>query len=207
MRSKQILIIDYGSGNLQSIVNALDYLNISNKITNNPKDIQFFDKVILPGVGSFDYAMKNLNQMSFAETIIDHIKSKKIILLGICLGMQLLYDFSEEDGGVKGLGLISGSVSKIKTNKDIRVPNIGWRKILHSNSSILLKGLEVDPIFYFVHSYACKTLDDQVVTGGLNYGNNFDVIIESENVFGTQFHPEKSQTAGLQILKNFSLLS
>ena len=97
--------------------------------------------------------------------------------------------------------------SEIKTNKDIRVPNIGWRKILHSNSSILLKGLEVDPIFYFVHSYACKTLDDQVVTGGLNYGNNFDVIIGSENVFGTQFHPEKSQTAGLRILKNFSLLS
>ena len=206
MCSKQILIIDHGSGNLQSIVNALDYLNISNKITNNPKDIQFFDKIILPGVGSFDYAMKNLNQMSFAETIIDHIKSKKIILLGICLGMQLLYDFSEEDGGVKGLGLISGSVSKIKTNKDIRVPNIGWRKILYSNSSILLKGLEVDPIFYFVHSYACKTLDDKVVTGSLNYGNNFDVIIESENVFGTQFHPEKSQTAGLRILKNFSLL-
>ena len=120
--------------------------------------------------------------------------------------MQLLYDFSEEDGGVKGLGLISGSVSKIKTNKDIRVPNIGWRKILHSNSSILLKGLEVDPIFYFVHSYACKTLDDQVVTGGLNYGNNFDVIIESENVFGTQFHPEKVRQQVCEFLKIFHYL-
>tara|TARA_B100000989_G_C19428088_1_gene421725 strand:+ start:314 stop:940 length:627 start_codon:yes stop_codon:yes gene_type:complete len=207
MRSKKpIGIVDYGSGNLQSIINALDSLNILNELVDSPKNLKFFDKIILPGVGSFEYAMKNLDRTFFSNSIIELVKKKKIFLLGICLGMQLMYEFSEEDNGCKGLGIIKGKVKKISSKEQIRVPNIGWRKIENSNKSILLSNLEIEPIFYFVHSYACHTLDKNNVTGFLNYGESFDVVIESNNVFGTQFHPEKSQTAGLQILKNFSQL-
>ena len=196
-------IIDYGSGNLQSISNALDFLKIPNQIINSSKDLKNFKKAILPGVGSFDYAMKNLISTSFSETITDLVSSNKINLMGICLGMQLLYDYSDEDGGSKGLGIVSGNVRKIPNLNKIRVPNIGWRKIKNLNNSFLLKNINTEPVFYFVHSYACETNDKQFVTGVLDYGKNFDVIIENENVFGTQFHPEKSQTTGLQILKNF----
>jgi glutamine amidotransferase len=147
--------------------------------------------------------MKNLNSTSFSDTIIELVKLRKISLLGICLGMQLLYEYSDEDDGCRGLGIISGKVKKIKSKEGIRVPNIGWRKIHNSNNSNLFLDIEIDPIFYFVHSYACDTVDKKFVTGVLNYGQSFDVMIEADNVFGTQFHPEKSQLAGLQILKNF----
>ena len=200
---KPIGIIDYGSGNLQSIINALDYLKIPNEIVDNSKNLSLFEKVILPGVGSFEYAMNNLNSTSFSDTIIELVKLRKISLLGICLGMQLLYEYSDEDDGCRGLGIISGKVKKIKSKEGIRVPNIGWRKIHNSNNSNLFSDIEIDPIFYFVHSYACDTVDKKFVTGVLNYGQSFDVMIEADNVFGTQFHPEKSQLAGLQILKNF----
>ena len=128
-RVKPIGIIDYGSGNLQSIINALNYLKIPAEIFNNPKDFNSYDKVILPGVGSFEFAIKNLKKRGFSKLIIDLVKSKKIKLLGICLGMQLLYDYSEEDNGCDGLGIIKGRVNKINLRNDIRVPNIGWRKI------------------------------------------------------------------------------
>ncbi|MDB9940937.1 imidazole glycerol phosphate synthase subunit HisH [Candidatus Pelagibacter sp.] len=202
--TKPIGIIDYGVGNLQSIVNALNYLKIPNKIVNDAKDLHNFSKAILPGVGSFEYGMKNLTQTSFSNSIDELVKSKDFFLLGICLGMQLLYEYSEEDDGCKGLGIIQGKVKRIKSKKNIKVPNIGWRKIVNSNESILLKDIEIEPIFYFVHSYACETLNKKVVTGVLNYGESFDAIIETGNIFGAQFHPEKSQAAGLKVLKNFS---
>jgi len=205
--TRPIGIIDYGLGNLQSIVNALNYLKIPNKIVNDAKDLHLFSKAILPGVGSFEYGMKNLTQTSFSNSILELVKSNNFFLLGICLGMQLLYEFSEEDDGCKGLGIIPGKVKRIKNKKNIRVPNIGWRKIVNSNESILIKDIEIEPIFYFVHSYACETLNKKVVTGVLNYGESFDAIIETDNVFGTQFHPEKSQAAGLKVLKNFSQIT
>ncbi|MDA7485750.1 imidazole glycerol phosphate synthase subunit HisH [Candidatus Pelagibacter ubique] len=201
---KPIGIIDYGSGNLQSIVNALNYLKIPNKIVNDSNDLHLFSKAILPGVGSFEYGMKNLAQTSFSNSILELVKSQKISILGICLGMQLLYESSEEDNGCKGLGIIPGKVKRIKNKNDIRVPNIGWRKIVNSNKSMLLKEVEIEPIFYFVHSYACEALNKKAVTGILNYGESYDAIIETDYVYGTQFHPEKSQAAGLKVLKNFS---
>ncbi len=203
-RVKPIGIIDYGSGNLQSIINALNYLKIPAEIFNNPKDFNSYDKLILPGVGSFEFAIENLKKRGFSKLIIDLVKSKKIKLLGICLGMQLLYDYSEEDNGCDGLGIIKGRVNKINLRNDIRVPNIGWRKINLQKKSDLFSDIEIEPIFYFVHSYGCETFNKNEVTGVLNYGQIFDVVVESDNVFGTQFHPEKSQIAGLQILKNFS---
>ncbi len=201
---KPICIIDYGSGNIQSIVNALNFLGISTNIINDPKKLGFYEKIILPGVGSFEFAKKNLDKSSFSNSIIELVNSKNVKLLGICLGMQLLYEYSEEDNGCKGLGIISGNVSKIKIKENLRVPNIGWRKVKIKKDTSLLNNIKIDPIFYFVHSYGCENVDKDIVTGVLSYGKNYDVIIESENIFGTQFHPEKSQTAGLQILKNFS---
>ena len=201
---KPIGVIDSGIGNIQSVINALNYLKIPNKIVQNAKDLHHYSKAILPGLGSFKYGMKNLAQTSFSNSILELVSLKKISLLGICLGMQLLYEHSEEDGGYKGLGIIPGTVKKIENKKNIRVPNIGWRKIIKINQSKLLNDIENDPICYFVHSYACETQDKNIVTGILNYGQNFDVLIESENVFGTQFHPEKSQIIGLKILQNFS---
>lgn len=208
MRStKPIAIIDYGSGNLQSIINALNYLKIPNKLVNKPEHLYLYEKAILPGVGSFKNAMKNLKKTYFSESIIDLIRKKKLYLLGICLGMQLFYDFSEEDGGCKGLGIVPGIVKKIQNHKNVRVPNIGWRKISKFTKSNLLHGIKIDSTFYFVHSYACNTADETVVTGKLKYGKTFDVLIEAQNVLGAQFHPEKSQDAGLKILKNFSNIS
>lgn len=201
---KPIGVIDNGIGNIQSVINALNFLKIPNKIVKNAKDLHHYSKAILPGVGSFKYAMKNLVQTSFSNSILELVSLKKISLLGICLGMQLLYDYSEEDGGYKGLGIIPGSVKKIENKNNIRVPNIGWRKIIKTNKSILLNDAEMDPTFYFVHSYGCETQNKNIVTGILNYGQNFDVLVETENVFGAQFHPEKSQIVGLKILKNFS---
>ncbi|MAJ23533.1 MAG: imidazole glycerol phosphate synthase subunit HisH, partial [Candidatus Pelagibacter sp.] len=174
------------------------------KIVNKAKDLHLFNKVILPGVGSFEHGMKNLTQTSFSNSILELVKTKNFLILGICLGMQLLYEFSEEDDGCKGLGIISGNVKRIKNKKNIKVPNIGWRKIVNSKESMLLKDIEIEPIFYFVHSYACETPNKKIVTGVLNYGENFDAVIEANNIFGTQFHPEKSQAAGLKILENFS---
>jgi glutamine amidotransferase len=206
-KAKPIGIIDYGSGNLQSIINALNYLKIPTKILNNPKELKFFDKVILPGVGSFANAMRNLNQKLFSKSIIELIELKKIKLLGICLGMQLLYEHSEEDDGCEGLGIVQGKVEKIVFKKGIRTPNVGWRKIEILQNSTLLQDIEIDPIFYFAHSFGCKTYNKGSAVGVLNYGQNFDVVIDSENVFGTQFHPEKSQIIGLKVLKNFSTIS
>lgn len=205
--TKPIAIIDYGSGNIQSIVNALNYLKIPNELVDKSEKLSLYDKAILPGVGSFKHAMKNLIRTSFSETIINLTNKKKIHLLGICLGMQLFYDFSEEDGGCEGLGVISGSVKKIDNFINIRVPNIGWRKITSFSDTNLLNGIKIDPTFYFVHSYACHTTDASIVKGKLKYGKIFDVLIEKQNIFGTQFHPEKSQQDGLQILKNFSNIS
>ena len=201
---KPVYIIDYGSGNIHSIFNALNFLGISNNIISDPKKLSVYEKIILPGVGSFEYAKNNLDKTYFSNSIIELVNSKNIKLLGICLGMQLLYEYSEEDNGCKGLGIISGKVSKIKIKKNIRVPNVGWRKVKIKKDTSLLSNIRIDPIFYFVHSYGCENVNKSIVTGVLSYGKNYDVIIESENIFGTQFHPEKSQTAGLQILKNFS---
>jgi len=207
MNEKQIIgIIDYDLGNIQSIINALDYLEIPNQIIKFPRDLYSFKKIILPGVGSFKTGMENLKKKSFSDEIIEIVKNNRASILGICLGMQLLYDYSEENGGCEGLGIVKGSVNKIKITENIKLPNIGWRKIIIPNDSSLLFGIDDAPIFYFVHSYGCNTENRKIVKGFLEYGNVFDVLIETRNIFGTQFHPEKSQKVGLQILQNFSSL-
>ncbi len=193
-----IVIIDYGLGNLASVANALSRLSIPFKISNQTGDIQQATGLILPGVGAAGAGMKNLRQRNLDVVITEQVASGKP-LLGICLGMQLFFSFSEE-GGVNCLDLINGEVQKLKTN--LKVPQVGWNQVNALNSQ-LLQGITNNSYFYFVHSYYCNPIDTKNVTGVTNYGQDFCSVIESKNIYGVQFHPEKSGEAGLQVLENF----
>lgn len=197
-------IINYGVGNLRSVKNSLDFLNIENKIIVKPAQIKTCDKIILPGVGAFEPAMSKLNSLGFAQAVKDYSASRKPIL-GICLGMQLLFDESEEYGSHQGLGLIKGKVLAFsKKVKNLPLPLIGWNDVTKKKSSPLLKDIGDGASFYFVHGFYCEPKEKKVTVASADYGIKFAAIIHKENIFGCQFHPEKSQSSGLQILKNFS---
>ena len=197
-------IVNYGIGNLQSVKNSLDFLNIPNAIINKPEEINNFDKIILPGVGAFGAAMEKLNSLGFAGEIKKFASENKPIL-GICLGMQLLFDEGYEHGRHKGLGLVEGKVLPFNEKvKDLPLPLIGWNNITKENTSPLLENIENNSNFYFVHSFYCEPEEKDIVSASSDYGIKFASIIHKKNIFGCQFHPEKSQSAGLQILKNFN---
>ncbi|MBI2676554.1 MAG: imidazole glycerol phosphate synthase subunit HisH [Candidatus Yanofskybacteria bacterium] len=197
-------IINYGVGNLTSVKNSLDFLNIPNAVTDRPEEINNFDKIILPGVGAFGAAMEKLNNFGFADKIKNFANAGKPVL-GICLGMQLLFDESREYGHHKGLGLIKGRVLPFSEKvKSLPLPQIGWNNITKENASPLLENIEDNSSFYFVHSFYCKPKNQDLVTASSDYGIKFAAVIHEKNIFGCQFHPEKSQSAGLQILKNFN---
>ena len=197
-------IVNYGIGNLQSVKNSLDFLNIPNAIINKPEEINNFDKIILPGVGAFGAAMEKLNSLGFAGEIKKFASENKPIL-GICLGMQLLFDEGYEHGRHKGLGLVEGKVLPFNEKvKDLPLPQIGWNNITKENISPLLENVESNSSFYFVHSFYCEPEEKDIVVANSDYGIKFASIIHKKNIFGCQFHPEKSQSAGLQILKNFN---
>lgn len=200
-------IINYGMGNLASVKNAFDYLNINSTIISIPDQLKHMDKIVLPGVGAFGMAMENLNKTGFSDAIKKIVLVQKKPILGICLGMQLLLNSSTEHGEHTGLGIINGKVlffgDKIT---DQPIPHMGWNDVLYNNRSKLYNNIEPSPTYYFVHSYYCK-LDDPVYASGItNYGIDFDSSIEKEHIFGCQFHPEKSQKNGLAIFKNFDSL-
>lgn len=202
----RIGIINYGVGNLKSVKNSLDYLNIPNTIIENPQEINNFDKLILPGVGAFGAAMEKLNKLGFTTKIKAFAKQSKPIL-GICLGMQLLFEEGLEYGRHKGLGLIKGQVLPFKSRVDnLPIPLIGWNSITKNNESPLLKNIDDNSCFYFVHSFYCEPKEKSIIVANANYGIEFPAIIHKKNILGCQFHPEKSQSAGLQILKNFNNL-
>lgn len=194
-----IVIIDYGVGNLASVKNALDKLGVKSKISNNPDIIKKAETLILPGVGAAGQGMKNLKETGLDKIIIEEIKTGKRFL-GICLGMQLLFEKSEE-GDVKCLGILKGSVKKFKKMK--KVPQIGWNQVDIKKESKLFKNINDKSYFYFVNSFYCSPGDKQVVIGSTIYGENFASIIEKENVIGVQFHPEKSGPVGFKLLENF----
>ena len=198
-------IIDYGMGNLASVKNALDHLNLSNQIVSDPLDLSRFDKLILPGVGAFKMAMKNLSVTGFQNEIMEAVSVKKIPILGICLGLQLLYERSFEHGRQEGLALIKGEVKALYDKvPGLVIPHMGWNDVFTNGTSLLLHSADIDDCcFYFVHSFYCEAADRSIVTGTTDYGLWFDAVIEKENIFGCQFHPEKSQKAGLTLLKKF----
>lgn len=199
-------IINYGVGNLTSVKNSLDFLNIPNSIIDDPLEIKNCDKLILPGVGAFGAAMEKLNSLGFADEIKNFASQNKPIL-GICLGMQLLFDESCEYGHHKGLGLIKGKVLPFSEKvSSLPLPQIGWNSIIKNKESALLNNVNDHSTFYFVHSFYCEPEDQAVTTASTDYGIKFATVIHKDNIFGCQFHPEKSQSAGLQILKNFQNL-
>lgn len=195
-----IAVIDYGAGNIFSVKNALDYLGFDFVLTNKKEDIENADGLILPGVGAFPSAMKMLEQSSLIETI--KTESKKKPFLGICLGMQLIFEKGYEFEECDGLGLILGSVQKME-EQDLIIPHMGWNKLEILNDCPLLTGLDENSYVYFVHSYKAEC-DDKNIAAYSVYGGRVPALVYDGNtVYGAQFHPEKSGNTGLQILKNF----
>lgn len=196
-------IIDYNMGNLASVYNACCFLKEKAAIVKSPDDFKKYDRLILPGVGAFGDAMQHLNKANMKEAIYEFCKSGKPIL-GICLGMQLLFEESDEFGKHKGLGLIEGKVVKFdksKLNKDYKVPHVGWNTIDTHNDHTLFEGLD-NPYLYFVHSYHAITNEKNII-GTTKYGYEFVSAVHKDNIYGFQPHPEKSHNNGLKILENF----
>ena len=203
MVSKAVGIINYKTGNIKSIKNSLNYLNHKVKFINNAHDLNNTTHVILPGVGSFERCMNNFNKLKIRKELINKIENKKLNILGICVGMQMLFSKSYEFGQHDGLNIIKGKVMKIKT-KSLNVPNIGWSELKLSKSSRLFKNINDKKInVYFMHSYECIPDNNKISNSYINYENKICSSIEQENIFGLQFHPEKSNINGLKILDNF----
>lgn len=197
-----IAIIDYGAGNLFSVKNALDYIGVRSAITSERSEIRAADALVLPGVGAFPDAMQSLNESGLVGTIKEEVLKKP--LLGICLGMQALLEVSFEFAETAGLGLIPGKVDRIRfrRGKRYKLPHIGWNQLEIKRPSALLKGLTTGDSVYFVHSYMAYTAPEYVAAS-CGYGCDITAFIERGNVYGAQFHPEKSGEVGLEILRNF----
>ena len=197
-----IAIIDYDAGNLKSVEKALKYLGQDVIVSRDSSEILQADKVILPGVGSFGDAMNNLDHFNLVDTI-KKVAEKDTPFLGICLGLQLMFESSDEGPGVKGLGLLPGKILRIPKSGDLKIPHMGWNNIKVKEGSRLFKGLPDNPYVYFVHSYYLQADDEDIVAATTEYGVKIHAAVEKDNIFACQFHPEKSSTVGLQILKNF----
>lgn len=200
-----IAIIDYDAGNLRSVEKALHFLNQETIITRDKSIILGSDKVILPGVGSFGVAMNKLHSYDLVETIKEVVEKKKP-LLGICLGLQLLYESSEESEGVSGLGILEGSICKIPDCEGLKIPHIGWNSLNMKEDAKLFKGTPNGSHVYFVHSFYLKATNIEEVAATTEYSTTIHASVEKDNVFACQFHPEKSGEVGLNILKNFASL-
>jgi glutamine amidotransferase len=201
--TKKVVIIDYGMGNLGSIANMLKFVDADSIITSDHAVIDSAEKIILPGVGHFGRAMDNINKLNLLPLLRKKALDDKIPFLGICLGMQLMCNRSEE-GNQDGLGLVNANVLGFKLDKSYKVPHMGWNKIAPARDLAILKNLDHNSRFYFVHSYFVESLDANNVLTYTNYGERFvSGITNSENIFGVQFHPEKSHKFGVTLFKNF----
>ena len=199
---RMIAILDYDAGNLRSVEKALNYIGEDTVITRDKDVIMNSDKVILPGVGSFGDAMEKLNNYNLINTIYD-VVDKKIPFLGICLGLQLLFEESEETPGVTGLGILKGRIKKIPSIDNIKIPHMGRNSIDIKDGAKLFRGMSKQEYVYFVHSYYLEAEDENIVTATTEYGTHIHASVESGNIFACQFHPEKSSETGLHILQNF----
>lgn len=197
-----IAIIDYDAGNIKSVEKAMNYLGEEARITRDRDLILNSDKVILPGVGSFGDAMSKIREYQLVNTIYDVVE-KGTPFLGICLGLQLLFQTSEESPGVTGLGLLEGKIVRIPDAPGIKIPHIGWNSLTYRPDATLYQGLEENPYVYFVHSYYLQAAHEEDVAATTEYVTHIHASVERDNLFACQFHPEKSGSVGLQILKNF----
>lgn len=195
-------IIDYDAGNLRSVEKALQALGEETVITRDRDEILSADRVILPGVGAFGDAMEKLHQYGLVEVIRQVVKNGTPFL-GICLGLQLLFEESEESQGVLGLGILKGKIRRIPDTPGLKIPHMGWNSLILRPGTRLFSGLGEEPYVYFVHSYYLEAADPEIVAASADYGVVIHAAVELGNVFACQFHPEKSSDTGLQILKNF----
>jgi glutamine amidotransferase len=205
-----IAVIDYKTGNLRSVSKALEAVGAQTKVTDNPKDIISADAIVLPGVSAFAQGMENLKRENLLPAILESIKNKKPFL-GICLGLQLLFTESEEHGICKGLNIIEGDV--IKFSEGLKIPHMGWNQVRKQRTedrgqkTEILKDIPDNSYFYFVHSYYVQPKDENTIIATTEYGKDFVSAVNKDNVWGVQFHPEKSSDLGLKILKNFVKLT
>ena len=200
-----IAVVDYGMGNLRSVSKALEHLGADAQVTHDPKTVRQAHAVILPGVGAFGAAMRELSRHQLVEPIIESIRAGKPYL-GICLGLQVLFASSEESPGVAGFGILPGTVRRFPAGSGLKIPHIGWNSVTISDtarSCPLLSGIANGSFFYFVHSYFGDPADRRLVSLDTDYGVRFAALLWHDRLFATQFHPEKSQTLGLALLRNF----
>lgn len=200
-----IAILDYDAGNLKSVEKALRFLGEESVITRNRREVESADRLILPGVGSFGAAMRQLKKYEIDKMLHEAAAEGKPTL-GICLGLQLLFEGSEESPGEEGLGLLKGQILKIPEKKGLKIPHIGWNSLQFPHNGRLFAGISPGTYVYFVHSYYLKADDERIVMATTEYGTRIHASVESGNLFACQFHPEKSSTAGLTILSNFAKL-
>lgn len=198
-----IVIIDYGVGNLRSVQNGFAEAGFTTVISGDPKDLEAADGLVLPGVGAFGQAMESLRRDGLDQVILRQV-AKGVPLMGICLGLQLLFERSEEMGDHQGLGLIAGDV--VLFRGELKVPQIGWNQLDIKREHPLLAGIKDGDYFYFVHSYYASPTDENVLLATSDYGVPFPAVVQQGNVFGIQFHPEKSSRLGLKILANYGRL-
>ncbi len=197
-----IAIIDYDAGNLKSVEKALLRVGAESVVTRDPEVIRQADKVILPGVGAFGEAMEKLESFGLVELIREVVASGKPFL-GICLGLQLLFEYSDEKEGCKGLSILKGGIKRIPDTPGLKVPHMGWNSLKVTPGAKLFEGLPEEPYVYFVHSYYLQAEEPEIVAATTEYGVTIHASVEKDNVFACQFHPEKSGETGLAILKNF----
>ncbi|MCC6160900.1 MAG: imidazole glycerol phosphate synthase subunit HisH [Nitrosomonas sp.] len=204
-----IAIVDYGMGNLRSVSKALEHVDSSAAITvsSDPEVIRSASRVVVPGQGAMPHCMQALNEQGLRETIIDAARNKPF--LGICLGLQMLFEESEE-GGIQALGILPGKVKKLESgnitshdNPKIKIPHMGWNQVHQTLKHPLWQGIEPDTRFYFVHSYYVATDESEIIAGSTDYPTPFTCAVAKDNIFAVQFHPEKSHSAGLALLSNF----
>ncbi len=197
-----IAIIDYGAGNLRSVQKALEFLNFDAKITSDPNEILSADHVILPGVGAFGDCMREIKKRNLTDCIKE-VCDRQIPFMGICLGLQLLFEESEESPKTEGLSLFKGKIVKIPQSEGLKIPHMGWNSLHITKESRLFSGISEGSFVYFVHSYYMMPEDERIIAAETEYGAALPIALESGNIFATQFHPEKSGETGLKILKNF----
>lgn len=199
-----IAIIDYGMGNLRSVAGAVRRLGYEALVSNSAQDLRKAEKLILPGVGAFGDAMANLNRLGLVEELNGMVLGRKKPILGICLGSQLMAKESFEFGRHLGLGWLDASVVKMDlTDKALRIPHVGWNELIQIKKDMLFDGIPEGALFYYVHSFYLSCRDRDMVTGESEYGMRFAVVFHKDNIYATQFHPEKSQIHGLNLLRNF----